>query len=41
MTPKNTLKTCKGIVNREIADAKDQYYARVFQSYKSNMKKNW
>ena len=33
------FKTYEGIVNREIADAKTQYYARVFQSYKSNMKK--
>ena len=40
-TKRVNFKTFEGIVNREIADAKTQYYARVFQSYKSNMKKNW
>ena len=40
-TKKVNFKTSEGIVNREIADAKTQHYARVFQSYKSNMKKTW
>ena len=40
-TKKVNFKTYEGIVNREIANAKTQYYARVFQSYKSDMKKTW
>ena len=40
-TKKVNFKTYEGIVNRETADAKTQYYASVFQSNKSNMKKSW